>query len=185
MSQNHLTTVDWNAIKEGYLEGQTARMLAEANGITAQMVYKKARAEGWQREKEHMDATIAQRLIDKFPMDLARLRPDIVQELSAIALSDIADYLFVDDDGVLQLKPFSQMPKGATRCIKVVKERKRVSVDADGNKIVESQIEYTLLDKLKALETLAKITGLFSENITVNHMPQVIAIQGLNTIENI
>lgn len=183
--QNHLTTVDWNGIKEGYLSGHTASHLAKEYGVSSQAIYKRARAEEWQREKEHADATIAQRMIDKYPMDLAKLRPDIVNELASIAMSDIADYLTVDDKGCLQLKPFSQMPKGATKCIKVVKERKRIHVDKDGSETIESNIEYTLLDKLKALETLSKITGLFQEQITVNNMPQIIAIQGLNTIDNI
>lgn len=177
----------WLDIKERYLAGETAKVIAEQfDGLNPAAIYQKASAEGWKREKAHMAIEVTKKMIENHPLDVARLRPDIVDELAAIGFSDIADFLTVQDDGSVRLKPFSEMPAGATRCIKVVKERRRTSRGADGEEtIIDSQIEYTLLDKLKALETLAKIAGLFTDNITVNNMPQVVAIQGLNDVRNI
>lgn len=180
-------TQPWAEIKERFLAGESAKEICNHYPtLTPAAVHQKSSKEGWKREKDHVSAEITKKMIESYPIDIARLRPDVVQELCLLGFSDIANYLTVQDDGSLRMKPFSEMPAGATRCIKVIKERRRSSVSADGQEtIIESQVEYTLLDKLKALETLAKIAGLFSDNITVNNMPQVVAIQGLGSIDNL
>jgi len=68
--------------------------------------------------------------------------PDrIVNELAVTAFSDLAQ--FVEWDGkTLTLKPFSSLPKGATRAIK------KITTTKDGTVTIELHEKMTALDKL-------------------------------------
>lgn len=177
----------WEQIKERYLKGETAKQIAtDYDGLKPSAIHQKSSKHGWIREKEHVKAEVVKRAETAYPVNIEGIRPKVVEELCGIAFSDIANYMEIEEGGGLHLKAFSEMPPGATKCIKIIKERRRIIESKDGQSIVvDSQMEYTLLDKLKALELLAKICGLFTEQITVNNMPAVVAIKGIDSMENI
>lgn len=92
----------------------------------------------------------------------------IREELSRIAFSDMADYVKVGTEGEVTIKPFEEMPEGASRTISGIKEVRRImnSSEGDGKDIIlEARLEYKHHDKLKALELLGKDQGMFKEKV--------------------
>ena len=95
---------------------------------------------------------------------------DIVTELARLGLSDIKDYLTVEEGGEVTLKPFKDMADGQTRCIKTVEEKRVIKEGADGTStILNSNLKYTLYDKQKSLELLGKYKQMFADKVDVNH----------------
>lgn len=98
----------------------------------------------------------------------------ILLELANIAFADMADYATVEPGGGIRLKAFEEMPDGATKVIKKLKEkRKLLAADGadeedSGNVILESQIEYEHHDKLKALELLGKYRSMFMDKMKLS-----------------
>lgn len=97
--------------------------------------------------------------------------PRLVKELVAIALSDIADYVTISDDGSLQCNPTDAIKKGPRAAIKSIKEHTRITEAANGEKIwKDSKTEYVLHDKLSAINTLLKLRNDFpAEKIEADH----------------
>lgn len=95
----------------------------------------------------------------------------VINELALIAFSDMADYVTVDTDGSVQVKPFEQMPPGASRVISKLKERRRIlgSGEGDGKDVIlDSILELAHHDKVAALMGLGKHFGIFKEKIEVS-----------------
>lgn len=82
----------------------------------------------------------------------------IARELRAIALSDIADYVTVDEGGALQAIPLEDITKRKRAAIRKIKEKTNISKSKDGETIFKtSTIEYELYDKLGAIEKVLKL----------------------------
>lgn len=93
----------------------------------------------------------------------------ILGELTKIALSDIVDYVTVDEDtGEVKVKPLSSMPAGSTKAIRKLREKRRILSTDSVDTILDSNLEFELHDKMEALKILAKHTGLVSDTMTVN-----------------
>ena len=96
--------------------------------------------------------------LDKAGLTFSRL----IRELKPIALSDIADYVTVSEDGSLQANSTDSIKKSKRPAIKAIKEHTRITESANGEKIwKDSRIEYVLHDKLSAITTLLKLRGDF------------------------
>lgn len=106
------------------------------------------------------------RALDKAGLTFSRL----IRELKPIALSDIADYVTVSEDGSLQANPTKKIKKSKRPAIKAIKEHTRIAESAKGDIVwKDSRIEYVLHDKLSAITTLLKLRGDFpSEKVDVN-----------------
>lgn len=95
----------------------------------------------------------------------------IREELALIAFADMADYVKVGTEGEVSIKPFSEMPEGASRAISKIKEVRRImnSSEGDGKDLIlEARVEYGHHDKLRALEMLGKDIGMFKERVEVD-----------------
>jgi hypothetical protein len=104
------------------------------------------------------------RLVLEQQADVATI--DLAKEWVSIASSDIFDYFDeVDDgDGVrLALKPKAEISKAARRSVKAVKIRRNKRTTKDGDQIETEDIEVQLWDKHSALDSLAKIQGLYQD----------------------
>ena len=90
----------------------------------------------------------------------------VIHELALLALSDIKDYVTIDDNtGVIIAKAFSQMPAGASRAIEAIKEDRAIAENADGSKaVVYDKVTFKLHSKIKALELLGRHLDLFSDD---------------------
>ena len=91
---------------------------------------------------------------------------DAVSELKIVGFSDLADFLTVKDGGIVEQKPFNELTKEQTKCIKKIKQSVRSSHSADGTILHQTAvIEIELHDKLKALELLGRHLGMFNDSI--------------------
>ena len=85
-------------------------------------------------------------------------RDKIARELHKIAFSDIQDYIHVDESGKVWANCLDTLPKGASKAIKKIRE-KRKTLGAD-ELILENTLEFELYDKLDALKTVAAMLGM-------------------------
>ena len=79
----------------------------------------------------------------------------VLAELSAIAFAKATDYVDVDEDGAVKIKPTAGLTEEQKKAIAGIKE------GANG-------IEIKLVDKTKALEMLSRHLGLFNDKLNVN-----------------
>lgn len=79
----------------------------------------------------------------------------VLAELSAIAFAKATDYVEVDDDGSVKIKPTAELTEEQKKAIASIKE------GANG-------IEIKLTDKTKVLEMLSRHLGLFNDKLNVN-----------------
>lgn len=89
----------------------------------------------------------------------------VLAELSAIAFAKATDYVEVDDDGSVKIKPTTELTDEQKKAIASIKE------GANG-------IEIKLTDKTKALEMLSRHLGLFNDKLNVN-------VEAIEIIEDI
>lgn len=105
------------------------------------------------------------RLVLEQKADVATI--DLAKEWVGIASSDVFDYFneTVVGDGVvaLQLKPKNTLSKGARKAVKAIKIRRNRRTSKDGDTVETEDIEVTLWDKQAALDSLAKIQGLYAD----------------------
>ncbi|MDX9816887.1 MAG: terminase small subunit [Smithellaceae bacterium] len=91
---------------------------------------------------------------------------DAVDELKVVGFSNLADFLTVKDGGIVEQKPFNELTKEQTKCIKKIKQTVRSSHSADGTILHQTAvIEIELHDKLKALELLGRHLGMFNDTL--------------------
>ena len=111
---------------------------------------------------------IAARIKALTTKSLARFEADadrITQELIIIGLANVADYMDVEEGKPVRVKPFEDMPPGATRAIKRIKERRTLVEtrhSSDGQTettYYDSVIELEFHSKESALALLAKKYG--------------------------
>ncbi len=89
-----------------------------------------------------------------------------VNELKRIAFSDVADFVIVKEGGVIEQRPFNELKKEQTRCVKKIKQTVRTAQSSDGSILHQTAtLEIELHDKLKALELLGRHLGMFNDSI--------------------
>lgn len=93
----------------------------------------------------------------------------ILKELALIGFADIGDHVTIDSSGCVQAVGLDQLPVGASRAIKKVRE-KRVIKSSPGSKdkpsddvVLESTFEFELHDKRAALVDMGKELGMFRD----------------------
>lgn len=102
--------------------------------------------------------TLTAKALAKFDTDGDR----ILQELVIIGLANIADYVECEAGKPVRVKPFDEMPFGATRAIKRIKETRTLvetittENGAKETKVMDSRIEIEFHSKENALELLAR-----------------------------
>jgi phage terminase small subunit len=140
----------WNATKAAILAGYSEKT-AYSIGIEN---LKKLESEIEKAKKK---------LSDKIDVQIEQ----IVNELKLIGFSDIKNYVDVDPDtGTIRVKGFEEMPEGATRVIKKIREKRTISEDSKGDRsIVYSTFEFELWSKEKALELLGRYKSMFTEKV--------------------
>ena len=89
----------------------------------------------------------------------------VVRELAMLGFSDLANYITIDKlTGAIQAKGFEDMPPGESRALKSIKEDRAIKEDADGKGVtVYDKVSFTMHDKIRALEILAKHLGMLVE----------------------
>lgn len=82
---------------------------------------------------------------------------EVIKELALIGFADMQDFIKVDESGCVTVLPLESLPKGKSRIIKRVKER-RIIKACQGTKdkpsedtVLEATLEFELHDKVKSL----------------------------------
>lgn len=85
----------------------------------------------------------------------------VLQELAAIAFSNIEDYVTWDaGSGALQVRPSCEIPRHLAAAIESIDEKVLESTNKDGSRLyTRSQRKVKLYNKLDALKTLAEYLG--------------------------
>jgi len=89
----------------------------------------------------------------------------VVKELAMLGFSDLQNYISIDPlTGVIKAKGFEDMPAGESRALKSIKEDRAIKEDADGKGVtVYDKVSFTMHDKIRALEILARHLGMLVE----------------------
>ena len=89
----------------------------------------------------------------------------IIKELKLIGGSDIQNYIDIDPNtGAIRAKGFEEMPAETSRALRSIKEDRVIKEDADGKKVtVYDKVNFSMYDKIRALEILAKHKGMLVE----------------------
>ena len=82
----------------------------------------------------------------------------IARELALIAFSDMKDFVQVDEQG--SVKPIAiDSLKSKSRCIKKIREKRRILNGKDDDTILDDTFEFELYSKLDALSMVVDILG--------------------------
>ncbi|MCK4783334.1 MAG: terminase small subunit [Desulfobacteraceae bacterium] len=89
----------------------------------------------------------------------------VLKELSLLMNSDLRNYIDIDPNtGAIRAKGFDEMPEGASRALKSIREDRVIKEDADGKKVtVYDKVKFDLYDKVRVIELVAKHLGMLVE----------------------
>lgn len=91
---------------------------------------------------------------------------NVAQEYALIGFADMADFVEVDESGIVRALPFDQLTKNKSRIIKKIREKRVIRTvqgtkdKPDGEEILDSTFEFELHDKMKALSDVVNILGM-------------------------
>lgn len=146
-----------------YIQDPNATKAAKAAGYSDDTAYSQG-----QRLLKHVEIrAYIQKKLDTIEITSQR----ILAETAKVAFADMGDYAKVQRGGEVTVTPFEKLEPGATRAIKKLKEKRRILSGEDGDTILDQQTEFELHDKLKALETLAKIRGMLKDQVQISGNP--------------
>lgn len=89
---------------------------------------------------------------------------DVLSELSLLGRTDMAQFVTVQKNGAIQVRPFDTLPPSASRCIRKIKQktvRKMDALNPEGAPLEECTTEFELWDKVAALDKLGRHHDLF------------------------
>ena len=98
----------------------------------------------------------------------------VLQELALVGFANMADFIHVDESGMVQALPFETLAEGQSRIVKKVKDKrvirstKGTEDNPDGDQILDATFEFELCDKVKSLELLARHLGLLHDKTEVD-----------------
>jgi len=99
--------------------------------------------------------------------------PKIAAELSAMAFSNIEDYVTVAEGGEVQAIPLDEIDSKKLKAVKKIKEKTNIAESKDGETVFKtSQLEYELYDKADVLKYCVKLLGEEPADM-VNHVHEL------------
>ncbi len=87
----------------------------------------------------------------------------VVKELARIGFADMADFITIDESGMIQANPLNTLEEGKSRIIRKVREKRVIKSTPEGDQVLDATYEFELCDKVKSLELLGKHLGMFTE----------------------
>jgi len=87
----------------------------------------------------------------------------VVKELALMGFADMADFVTIDESGMIQANPLNTLAEGKSRIIRKVREKRVIKSTAEGDTVLDATYEFELCDKVKSLELLGKHLGMFTE----------------------
>ena len=88
----------------------------------------------------------------------------VVKELALVGFANMADFINVDDEGIITVKSLDALPEGSSRVIKKVKQKRLRRITPNGkDTIIKENYEFELCEKVKSLELLARHLGILHD----------------------
>ena len=105
----------------------------------------------------------------------------IIAELMKVGLSDVTNYVTIDEGGLIQAIPIDDMPENSTAALNSISEDRTIMQTKDESEdiILKSKINFKMHDKVKALDLLGKHLGLFNDKLEIK-LPQPIMVKTPN-----
>jgi hypothetical protein len=107
---------------------------------------------------------------------------NIAKELAGIAYADITNFVDIDDQGIVRMKPVDEWPEGKGRIVRKIKEKRVIRTEKgtkdkpDGETVLDATFEFELHDKLDALGKAISVIGIQKPaKIDVNHSGSIMA----------
>jgi phage terminase small subunit len=92
----------------------------------------------------------------------------VAQEMARVAFADMADFVKIDESGMIQANPLDTLLPGQSRVIRKVKEHRTIKSDEGEDTILNATYEFELHDKMKGLEQLGRHLGMFKDKMEVS-----------------
>ena len=93
---------------------------------------------------------------------------NVTNEIALMAFQDFGDFIAVDKDGTARIIPLDQLKEGRSRIIKSIKQTKSVRRTPGSDSVVEEiKTEFTLHDKVKSTELLARHLGILHDKTEI------------------
>lgn len=180
--------LNWTEIEARYKAGERPADIAkDYKCCTSAQIRSKAHRESWHQQRKEIRDEIVSAVVSTVTADVLNARSRALSELNAIAYSDIRDYLTIDPDtGGVRSKGFDEMPEGASRAIKKVREHRTIKETKNGESILSCTFEFELYDKRAAIMDIARIEGFEKPTVDENNDDEVtltINRQGLDVDE--
>lgn len=141
------TTPNWADIKARWCVGESAITIAKDYlGITPGNIRQRAYKFNWKRIKDELQASVQKQVEER----LKGVADKVLNELESIAFANLSDVIEWDDAGVT-VKCSDKLDEDVLPAIQEVS-----IVDTEFGR----QKKVKMIDKMKALDTLAKIAGL-------------------------
>ena len=91
---------------------------------------------------------------------------NIAKELCGIGFADITDFVEIDEQGIVRMKPIDEWPEGKGRLIRKIKEKRVIRTEKgtkdkpDGETVLDATFEFEMHDKLDALGKIISVKGI-------------------------
>jgi len=92
----------------------------------------------------------------------------VVRELALIGFADMADFVKIDESGMIQALPLDTLAEGKSRIIKKVREKRVIKSTAEGDQVLDATFEFELCDKVKSLENPGRHLGMFHDKTEID-----------------
>ena len=83
----------------------------------------------------------------------------LAKELKVLVFSNMKDYVTIDEQGAVRVKPIDQLGT-KTKAIRKIKEKRRIISTKEDDAILEDTLEFELYNKLEAIEFAAQLMGM-------------------------
>lgn len=154
-----------------YLVDKNATAAAKRAGYSVKTAYCQGQRLTKKAEvKAAIDAAL-ERQVNKAIMT----RDEMLAELSLIGRVDLKDYFDIDEGGGIRVKPFDEMPSGASRALESLEEFRTIRESADGkdSNVVNDRVKLKAHSKLGAIELLAKLQGYLKDRLDIPGLPEL------------
>ena len=83
----------------------------------------------------------------------------LIKELKDIAFSNMADFVDVDDYGIVRAKSLDEIKRSKSRLIKKIREKRVIKSTSEGDQVLDSTFEFELYGKIDAIIELIRLGG--------------------------
>lgn len=164
MKSKNLSTEKFLTPKQRrFVEEYLIDLNATQAAIRAGYSQRRAQEIGWQLLHKTAVQVAIQAAMDERSKRTEITQDMVVKELALIGFANMADFVKVDDSGMIQANPLDTLEDGKSRIIRKVREKRVIKSTAEGDQVLDATYEFELCDKVKSLELLGKHLGMFTE----------------------